>query len=286
MKSSYHNRIASGLKGARRARLQHAHCKTVAALYERRFQASYLYELVSGWLAGVMLLVGVAAADAQLEITYVRHAEGGHNVVYQFVEAGIPTNEWPAYVGKENAFSPKGEAQVTALATKLQNYTFDLIAVSPKWRTRNTIQPYLEATGQKAEIWPELAETGNTDVLPTEGGISPTIWAGKQSIKLATNEVAFFQFRAEPPGLRELMVSNRVEAVACAERVESLLRERFGKKPARVLLVGHGNASRTLVRYLTRQPEARIEHLENTHCWTAREQPDGSFKLDRYNELP
>lgn len=240
----------------------------------------------SSWLSGVMLLAGVMAANAQLEITYVRHAEGGHNVVYQFVEAGIPTNEWPVYVGKENMFSPKGETQALALVTHLQKHTFDLIAVSPKWRTRNTILPYLQATGQKAEIWPELAETANTDVLPPEGGISPTIWEGKPSIKLATNEVAFFQFRAEPPGLRELMVSNRVEAVACAERVESLLRERFGKKPARVLLVGHGNASRTMVRYLTRQPEARIEHLDNTHCWIGREQSDGSFKLDRYNELP
>ena len=236
-------------------------------------------------LTALALLTVSMVANAQITITYLRHAESGHNVVYQFKDAGIPTNQWPSYVGNENAFSPLGEQQAAAVATNLMKYSFDLIAVSPKWRTRNTILPYLKATGQKAEIWPELAETQNTELLPTEGGINPDIWQGKSSIKLSPEEASFFSFRADSAG-KELAISNRAEAVACAQRVESLLRERFADKPARVLLLGHGNSSRTLIRHLSRDPQANPEHMNNTHIWVAEEQQDHSFAIQRYNETP
>lgn len=238
------------------------------------------------WRALFLLLALAATGRAEINLLYLRHAEGGHNVVRKFQESGMPTNEWPAYVGKDNAFSPEGEAQAQAVVAPLQKHTFDLIAVSPTWRTRNTILPYLKATGQKAEIWPELAETANTDVLPSEGEINPDLWSGKRAIRLSAEEADFFHLRADPPGLHELVVSNRLEAVACAERVETLLRDRFNDQPARVLLVGHGNASRTLLRQLTRQPDARAEHLGNTRSWTGKEQPDGSYAIERYNERP
>ena len=238
------------------------------------------------WRALVLLLALAATGRAEINLLYLRHAEGGHNVVRKFQEAGIPTNEWPAYVGKDSAFTPEGEAQAQAVVDHLQKHTFDLIAVSPTWRTRNTILPYLKATGQKAEIWPELAETANTDVLPSEGEINPDLWSGKRAIRLSAEEAEYFHFRADPPGLHELMVSNRLEAVACAERVEKILRDRFQDQPTRVLLVGHGNASRTLLRQLTRQPDGRFEHLGNTHSWTGKEKPDGSYAIERYNERP
>jgi broad specificity phosphatase PhoE len=82
------------------------------------------------------------------------------------------------------------------------------------------------------------------------------------------------------------MVTNLAEAVACANRVESMLRARFGANATRVLLVGHGNASDTLIRSLTRHPEFHEEHLDNTHLWIAREESAGHFKLSRYNKLP
>lgn len=240
-----------------------------------------------GAICWILILLGwLAAAEAQLTVFYLRHAEGGHNVVDQFVKAGIPTNEWPAYVGNENAFSPQGEAQAQATATNLLAYRFDFIAVSPKWRTRHTILPYLQATGQKAEIWPELGETANTDQLPAAGGLNPELWHGARSIRLTPEETNYFTFRADGTGRRELVVSNQVEAVACARRVEQLLHERFQSQPAHVLLVGHGNASRTLLRSWTRQPDLNLPHMKNVHLWAATERAEGGLVLDFYNERP
>lgn len=238
------------------------------------------------WLVIVAALTAFDISDAQLTVFYLRHAEGGHNVVEEFTKAGIPNNEWPAYVGNENAFSPKGEAQAQATATNLQAYRFDFIAVSPKWRTRHTILPYLQATGQKAEIWPELGETANTDQLADAGGINPDLWSGTRSIRLQPEETNYIAFRADGSGRRELMVSNKVEAAACARRVEQLLQERFKGRAAQVLLVGHGNASRTLLREMTRQPDLSLPHLKNVHLWVATEQAEGGLALEVYNELP
>src|SRR5689334_55169 len=84
----------------------------------------------------------VAPAQAGLKIYYLRHAEYGGNVVAEWKDK--PKDQWPAYVGRGDMFTPKGKEQVQALTQKLlKNYHFDFIAVSPAWRTRNTIAPYL-----------------------------------------------------------------------------------------------------------------------------------------------
>ncbi|MEI6082676.1 MAG: histidine phosphatase family protein [Verrucomicrobiota bacterium] len=102
---------------------------------------------------GVVLWLSLASvAQANLKIYYLRHAEAGHNVVAKFVASGIPTNEWPVWVGHTDMFTPEGEAQVRGVTTNLLAYKFDFIAVSPTWRTRQTIFPYLQATGRTAEI--------------------------------------------------------------------------------------------------------------------------------------
>lgn len=97
-------------------------------------------------------------AHAERKIYYIRHAEGGHNVTKAWEDKGIPQSEWPSYVGNPNAFTPRGKAEVAAVPDKLRKCKFDFIASSPLWRVRNTIAPYLRATNQKAEIWPELRE--------------------------------------------------------------------------------------------------------------------------------
>jgi broad specificity phosphatase PhoE len=236
------------------------------------------------WLSVVIALSGRLSVEAQLTVVYLRHAEGGHNVVSEFEQAGIPTNEWPAYVGNENAFTPRGEAQAGSVARDLPATGFDLIAVSPKWRTRHTILPYLKAHGLQAEVWPELGETGNVDGMETAGGVHPDLFAGRWDIRLGPDEAGFVRFRADGTGDRQLQVSNRAEAVACAAKVEELLRTRVaGDRPTRVLLVGHGNASVTLIRQLTRQPDFHAPHLKNVHVWSATRRDDGSFELGPYN---
>jgi broad specificity phosphatase PhoE len=219
---------------------------------------------------------------------YLRHAEAGHNVKAEFVAKGIPTNEWPAYVGNENAFSPKGEAQALATATNLLPFQFDLIAVSPKWRTRHTILPYLKATGQQAEIWPELAETAKYELtnVPPDTPVADDLLAGRRTLHLPEEETPYFHLRADGTGTRLLVVTNAAEVLVCARRVEELLRSRYPEGPARVLLVGHGNASLMLLRHLARQPALQLPHQKNVHLWTGELHPDGTFALDRYNVLP
>ena len=216
-----------------------------------------------------------------IQVYYVRHAEAGHNVASELGRAGVPTNQWPAYAHSENAFSPKGEAQARSLAEAWQGQRFDLIAVSPKWRTRHTILPYLQASGQQAEIWPELGETPLFDL--TVGGVAvapATNLATGSTIRLAPEEQPVFLLGAHGVGVRECAVSNAAGALACAARVEARLRERFPGREARVLLVGHGNASVTLLRQLSRQPAFRAPHLGNVHGWRGVLYPDGGFTLE------
>ncbi|HVO78417.1 MAG TPA: histidine phosphatase family protein, partial [Candidatus Bathyarchaeia archaeon] len=113
---------------------------------------------VCATLAAIACFAFAFRSDAGLKVYYLRHAEGGHNVVKEW--ANVPKEQRPDYVGNANVFTPKGKEQVVAATEKLQKYHFDFIAVSSMWRTRNTVLPYLKAIGTKGEIWPELHEFG------------------------------------------------------------------------------------------------------------------------------
>ena len=66
-------------------------------------------------LLATLIFLGIPSAYAQdlLKVYYVRHGEGGHNVVSEWKHK--PKDQWPAYVGNPNVFTPKGEQQVAAL---------------------------------------------------------------------------------------------------------------------------------------------------------------------------
>jgi broad specificity phosphatase PhoE len=233
-----------------------------------------------------LLALWAAAAQAEVAVYYVRHAEGGHNARRRYTEQGIPQSQWPAWVGNPNVFTPDGALQAQALATNLQPFRFDLIAVSPMWRTRNTILPYLKATGQVAEIWPELVETPNFPAGPAfpGGTAAAALYESGVQVELPGDEKPFFRFREDGSPRREFKATNHVDAAALAAKVEDLLRARFRTNDATVLLVGHGNASSTLLRRLTRDPSFASNHLGNACLWLAKEKPGGGFTLLRYNE--
>ena len=222
-----------------------------------------------------------ASAHAELTLYYVRHGQGGHNVKAYYEEAKIPKQDWPAWVGDENHFTPLGQYQVQALATNLLPFKFDLIAASPVWRARNTILPYLKLTGQQAEIWPELAETamvGDT-AAARAGKFDPAVFQGVKDIVLPDEEKPYFHFRAGAPAMRFLAITNAPQAAAVALKVEDLLRARFGTNDATVLLVGHGTAGLTLVRTLARDKNIGPHHMDNTRLWGLKRQADGTYKL-------
>lgn len=235
-------------------------------------------------LLGLALLWACALpASAELTVYYVRHGQGGHNVKSDWEQLRVPPKTWPSWVGDQNQFTPLGAYQVQALGTNLLPFTFDFIAVSPLWRTRNTILPYLKLTGRTAEIWPELVETGFHG-NPAAAAEGQSVFAGGKPIEIPEAEQAFFRLREDPAGRNWMTPTNPPMAGALTVRVEELLRARFGTHDTRVLLVGHGTAGLGLVRYMTRNPKAADHHMDNTRLWCVDEQADGTFKLRYHNQ--
>ena len=246
-------------------------------------------------LLAALIFLGIPSAYAQdlLKVYYVRHAEGGHNVVSEWKSK--PKDQWPAYVGNPNVFTPKGEQQVAALTKELQGMKFDFIAASPMWRTRNTVLPYLKASGQKAEIWPELTETSGVPVEQTAAGgntlfkASTNLFAGAEAILLPEAEQPYFTIRDD--GKRQLNTNDKdaeqktANNLALAHKTVELIKTRFSKSGKSILLVGHGNSGNTLLRTLTTSKDIKVS-LQNTGIWMAEEQPDGSFKLKMLNSKP
>lgn len=236
------------------------------------------------------LLANLGAwAGEPLRVYYVRHGEGGHNVVWQWKDK--PKEQWPAYVGNQNTFTPKGEEQVAALTQRLENLKLDFIAVSPMWRTRHTILPYLKLKGLKAEIWPALTETPNAGKAVAQDLPPPDaeLFKGLRRVKVPQEEEPFFALN--DADAMELSAGGGVSpqsaanSLAMAEKTVRMVKERFAGSGKTILLVGHGNAGVTLIRVLT-GTRLEGEGLANTGLWMAEEQPDGTFKLMLLNDKP
>lgn len=249
------------------------------------------FSLAARLLLAILCLALLAGrAEAGLKIYYLRHAEGGHNVVKEW--AKVPKAQRPDYVGNGNVFTPKGKTQATAAAQKLQQYHFDFIGVSSMWRTRNTVLPYLKVVGAKGEIWPELHEFGGgarvlaTDLPPVT---KPVLGAGPR-VELPAEEAPYFTFRPDarndfklPPGEGD---AREAATQLVVQRVVDMIRERFGGTDKTILLIGHGNAGRALLRRLTGQKFPEIPGMANAELWMVEQQPGGSFQLEMYNDAP
>lgn len=241
------------------------------------------------WWIVVLLWLGLLdVAEAGSRIYFIRHAEAGHNVVQEWKEK--PKDQWPAYVGNPDMFTPRGEAQVAKAAEKLGQYHFDFIAVSPVWRVRHTILPYLKETGRKAEIWPELEEIDPFSTNLTSGVAlpppRPDLFSG-QAIAVADEEKAYFMLREDGRQLFKLRkepLQFAADATSAAEKTLSLARARIGGSDRSILLAGHGNSGRLLLHVLLKSSDAWKTPLTNTGIWMAEEQTDGTFRLQMLND--
>ncbi len=240
------------------------------------------------------ILFSFTAIQAQelLKVYYLRHAEGGHNVVDEWKDK--PKDQWPAYVGNPDIFTPKGNKQVELLTEKLKGMHFDFIAVSPIWRSRNTVLPYLKAANLKGEIWPELAETSyiHAETFADLSKLPPPskeLFAGNADIKLPESEAPYFTFREDGKRLINTYWDNRplqnANNIAMSEKVIAMVKARYSKSGKSLLLVGHSYAGATLLRLLTGQKDLDFV-IENTALWMAEEQPDGTFVLKMLNNKP
>lgn len=245
---------------------------------------------LSFWAMILLCLIYGATARAGLKVYYVRHAEYGGNVVDQWKDK--PKDQWPVYVGRGDMFTPKGKEQVEALTKKLlKNDHFDFIAVSPAWRTRNTIAPYLKAAGLKAEIWPELQEFNSLAHQhdPNLPPPSKNIFNAGAPVTLSSEDQGLFTLREDHP--KEFKISKdplqaAADRRAVVDRDIEMIRKRFGGSDKSILLVGHGNSGRILAEELTHEQKAFEVSPRNTAMWMAEEQPDGSFQLLLLNDEP
>ena len=237
-----------------------------------------------------------STAHAGLKIYYIRHAEGGHNVTQTWKDKGIPKSEWPSYVGNKNAFTPKGKTQVAAVPNKLKPYKFDFIASSPLWRVRNTIAPYLRATNQKAEIWPELREgPGMLTILSKDlPEIKKDILNKGPALDLPKEDTDVFSLRPDAENTYEWWPRDSGEKtkVAYVKYVTlhaiKMIEKRFGGSDSSILLAGHNSAGVSLMKLLIQDEPAEIARrgLDNTGMWMVEQQEDGSYKLMIYNDKP
>lgn len=243
-------------------------------------------------LSFLALVCFAASASAGLKIYYLRHAESGTNVESAWKDT--PRDQWPPYVGNEDAFSPLGEKQAAAVPEKLAGYKFDFIAVSPKWRARQTILGFLRKNNARGEIWPELEEFGcalpsaqelkTADTLPAA---RPDLFSGS-TIRLPAEEGAFFTLRKDgKKGFRlRHGVSETIEdGVNALRRAIAMIGQRKSHGDQSILLVGHSISGRFLLRMLVKR-EGDLPKIDNTGLWMAEEQPDGSFKLNIFNDRP
>lgn len=248
-------------------------------------------------LAAFASLLFANAANAQLKIYYIRHAEGGHNVKKQWQDKGIPQAEWPAYVGDPNQFTPKGLEQVTAGTQKLQKYRFDFIASSSMWRARNTVLPYLKLRKQKAEVWPGLMESpGGRDILADDliEVTEDIVNKGRALPELPEEEKAFFEYRKDTKSIHKKAPkgsSRRIQYAYTKKvmlQVIERLQERFGGTDQSILLVGHNSSGTALMKLLLQSEPAEEAQgpLDNFGMWMVEQQEDGSFELKIHNDRP
>lgn len=230
--------------------------------------------------------------EAGLKIYFIRHAEAGHNVVKEW--ENTPKSEWPAYVGNGDLLTPKGEIQKIEAAQKLKKYKFDFIATSPSLRARKTILPYLELLGIKSEIWPELYEYSFyakqmfSDSLPIP--INPILNAGGK-IEITKEDSVYFSIRTD--GQRkykftskrdnELMYSAEIKTVH--QSMFDRILQNYGGQNKSILLVGHGNNGKDLLRLILKDMLDYTEPMSNAKIWMVEQQTDGSFKLKMYNDI-
>lgn len=231
----------------------------------------YLFGIAAGLIVGSFMtcanvygiFADAAIKNKGLDIYYVRHAES----------VGNRTGDYSG--DNQRLFTPEGEKARKTLVEALAPYHFDHILVSPLYRARQTILPYLQASGQMAELWPELAEcywergSDITDPDDLEHG---------DEIMLEEEHVPFFAFR--PDGHYFIGRYNAPDGAALVKSAVDLLLERYGQSGKTLLLVGHFYAGRglieTLLGYKDDDPSISLENTTVSHL---RQLPDGTFKL-------
>lgn len=217
----------------------------------------------------LLLLRGALAAQApaEMDVFLVRHAETLANATGKGSESN------------HRRFSPLGEAQIAALLVELRGLKIPRIVVSPSYRARHTILPFLREQAQVAEIWPELDECGWTeDESPVPDGLT----ASGPMVQIESDLKIFFRFR-EPIAPRTYVAARASDCEAQVRMAMQRLEEQCRTSKASLLMVTHYHAGGRLLRRLL--GDAAPEHLglRNGMLTQLRRRADGRFQLVRLN---
>lgn len=217
----------------------------------------YIKWLVPLWTG---LLLHAAAA---LDIIIVRHAETLANV----------SKDYSAF--NQRHFTEDGLREIDALTKLMEPHRFDTILTSPAYRVLRTIQPYLEKTGQTAEIWPDLDEC----CWQTDRASERT--PPGEPILLEQEQRPLFVLRAESPDLSP-GGETYAEGVRRVKRAAADIKTRWSGTDAWLMIVVHRHTGARLIESLLDQAPTGRYQLENTRFTHLREE-NGRFALVELN---
>ncbi|MDT8391000.1 MAG: histidine phosphatase family protein [Lentisphaeria bacterium] len=193
-----------------------------------------------------------------MKLYIVRHAESEGNATGNYSTAIA------------DSLSASGRKEAEALADSLTAWAFDTIIVSPRLRALQTIAPYLVATGQQAEIWPEIAEACWHEEREEPAGTWP-----RQAASLPAFAPGHFCFRDGEP-IAPADVESFGEGLCRIHTALHLIQEAFIPDQESVLVVTHGHVIREILNLMLATRELDPFHHENCGltclsykgCWT------------------
>ncbi len=211
-----------------------------------------------GWLFGM-----VATDSAALEVYFVRHAETLANV------SGVHTTK------TNTTFTQRGEEQIKILTSQLKEHQFDAILVSSLPRALNTVLPYLRASSQTGEVWPELAECcwQSPQSSPAKGEL-----IAAAPITLSQEQLSYFTFRDSASQFDYRNVSYNDGVVQVTHAVQLLKQRYFGMNQT-ILIVAHYHSGQVLISELLGVPRQQLPPLKNAELLHLHQDDAGCIHL-------
>lgn len=207
-----------------------------------------IYTGLLGIFIILFLLTGCSSSrkmgqkNGGLTVYYVRHAETVGNAT------GLKNTT------NNKMFTDTGHRQVANLTESLNKISIDHVIVSPTWRTRHTVLPYLKKTNKTAEIWPELEEWRME--AQVQMGLEPL---DGSPIQIEEENSKYFLFR-DSNSTNRYVAGDYSGGMQQLETLVKLIESRYSGENKTLLLVGHKDmGSRIIETLMGLDPEVKYQ---------------------------
>lgn len=224
----------------------------------------------AGLTAGLLFLFSVGflgfrmSGSGALHIYFIRHAETMANVTGDKTEANNRT------------FSDRGKKQIAGLTEVLTGLHIDHVLVSPTYRTRFTVLPFLKKTGMQAEIWPELEEWRMKDQLP-DGMTEDSL-----RIVIEPENHRYLRFRGDG-SKKPYFTKNYKGGLIQIQKIHAMIQDRFHGTGETLLLVGHSDSGSRLLEQLSGQKMIARYQLKTARLNLLEETESGKYRIVMLN---